>query len=206
MKKFNLPVLCLRFPCTSPDYSNNPQFDTWLTLTVMEELDTIIVDQRTGGSIWNNHHVLSNFRKRPNQYLDERFTEALLPIHEFLNPDPKPKFSTTQGRIPGIGFAVSNDGGKTGVAWRENVFDALDYQRLQNSAGAEYAVVAVPVRPEKRDDSEAYSRGYQKGLSYPEGTLVHRECPYPGDTPECADYVAGFDAGFVDRRKGTKEL
>jgi hypothetical protein len=45
--------------------------------------------------------------------------------------------------IPGIRFAVSNDGGKTGVAWRRNVHQALDYLDKQNASGGDYAVVAV---------------------------------------------------------------
>jgi len=49
----------------------------------------------------------------------------------------------TVGAVDGVMFAVSNDGGKTGVAWRENVFDALAYLALQNVNGGDYAVVAV---------------------------------------------------------------
>ncbi len=45
--------------------------------------------------------------------------------------------------ISGIVFGVSNDGGKTGVAWRDNVFDAFKYLDLQNVNGGNYAVVAV---------------------------------------------------------------
>jgi len=41
-------------------------------------------------------------------------------------------------------FAVSNDGGKTGVAWREDVHEALAYLDLQNAGGStDYCVVAV---------------------------------------------------------------
>jgi hypothetical protein len=47
------------------------------------------------------------------------------------------------GSVPGIIFAVSNDGGKTGVAWRENVHDAMAYLDLQNVGGRGYCVVAV---------------------------------------------------------------
>lgn len=49
-----------------------------------------------------------------------------------------------EGTIAGVIFAVSNDGGKTGVAWRENVFDAFKYLDIQNVNGVnDYAVVAV---------------------------------------------------------------
>lgn len=45
----------------------------------------------------------------------------------------------------GLAFVVSNDGGETVVAWRENVHAALDYQALQNRGGLNtYAVVVVP--------------------------------------------------------------
>lgn len=41
-------------------------------------------------------------------------------------------------------FTVSNDGGKTGVAWRDDVHEALDYLDLQNAGGmTDYCVVAV---------------------------------------------------------------
>ena len=57
------------------------------------------------------------------------------------------------GSVPGIIFAVSNDGGKTGVAWRENVHDALAYLDLQNVGGRGYCVVAVrKVQNEKLSD------------------------------------------------------
>lgn len=50
----------------------------------------------------------------------------------------------TNGEITGIIFGVSNDGGKTAVAWRKSVFDAFDYLSLQNRGGiTSYAVVAV---------------------------------------------------------------
>ena len=49
----------------------------------------------------------------------------------------------TKGCIEGVIFAVSNDGGKTGVAWRNNVFEALEYLELQNKNGGDYAVVVV---------------------------------------------------------------
>jgi hypothetical protein len=46
-------------------------------------------------------------------------------------------------------FAVSNDGGKTGVAWREDVHDALSYLDLQNAGGiTDYCVVAVRKSPQ----------------------------------------------------------
>jgi hypothetical protein len=45
---------------------------------------------------------------------------------------------------PAVIYCVSNDGGKTGVAWRENVLDALAYLDLQNAGGmTDYCVVAV---------------------------------------------------------------
>jgi len=47
------------------------------------------------------------------------------------------------GTVHGVIFVVSNDGGKTGVAWRDNVFDAFKYLDLQNVNGGNYAVVAV---------------------------------------------------------------
>ena len=46
-------------------------------------------------------------------------------------------------------FAVSNDGGKTGVAWREDVHEALAYLDLQNAGGmTDYYVVAVRKSPQ----------------------------------------------------------
>jgi hypothetical protein len=47
------------------------------------------------------------------------------------------------GEAPGIVFAVSNDGGKTGVAWRDNLQEAMAYCDKQNANGGDYAVVAV---------------------------------------------------------------
>lgn len=52
------------------------------------------------------------------------------------------------GVVSGVVFAVSNDGGKTGVAWRENIFDAFAYLDLQNKGGGDYAVVAVRKKPQ----------------------------------------------------------
>jgi hypothetical protein len=54
-------------------------------------------------------------------------------------------------------YAVSNDGGKTGVAWREDVNAALDYLDLQNAGGPSgYSVVAIrrpaPARPSSLPD------------------------------------------------------
>ena len=49
-------------------------------------------------------------------------------------------------------FAVSNDGGKTGVAWRKDVHDALAYLDLQNAGGrTDYCVVAVRKSPQNAD-------------------------------------------------------
>lgn len=50
------------------------------------------------------------------------------------------------GTVPGLMFAVSRDGGKTCVASRANVFDAMDYCALQNINGGDYAVVVVKVK------------------------------------------------------------
>lgn len=48
------------------------------------------------------------------------------------------------GQIDGIIFGVSCDGGKTAVAWRRNVFKALEYLELQNKNGiTKYSVVAI---------------------------------------------------------------
>lgn len=48
------------------------------------------------------------------------------------------------GEIDGILFGVSCDGGKTAVAWRRNVFEALEYLKLQNKNGiTKYTVVAI---------------------------------------------------------------
>ena len=62
-----------------------------------------------------------------------------------LYPEPQAAAATQDpvGTIPGIGFAVSNDGGKTCVAYRDNVHAALDYLKLQNVNGGNYAVVVV---------------------------------------------------------------
>lgn len=57
------------------------------------------------------------------------------------------------GSVAGVIFAVSNDGGKTGVAWRENIHEAFAYLDLQNVNGRDYAVVAVrkPLNAEVSD-------------------------------------------------------
>lgn len=48
------------------------------------------------------------------------------------------------GKIDGIIFGVSCDGGKTAVAWRRDVFEALKYLELQNKGGVtKYSVVAI---------------------------------------------------------------
>lgn len=48
------------------------------------------------------------------------------------------------GRIHDVRFAVSNDGGKTGVAWRQSVHEAFEYLDKQNvNSVDDYAVVAV---------------------------------------------------------------
>ena len=52
-------------------------------------------------------------------------------------------FAAPSGSVVGVLFAVSNDGGKTGVAWREDVHEAFAYLDLQNVNGGNYAVVAV---------------------------------------------------------------
>jgi len=45
---------------------------------------------------------------------------------------------------PPVLYAVSNDGGKTGVAWRTDALEALEYLDLQNKGGhTDYCVVAV---------------------------------------------------------------
>ena len=46
------------------------------------------------------------------------------------------------GRVPGVIFAVSNDGGKTCVAWREDVHEALEYMTMQNGGTGGYSVIA----------------------------------------------------------------
>lgn len=61
--------------------------------------------------------------------------EAALRLEEFVS---------MAGKISGIIFGVSCDGGKTAVAWRWNVFEALEYLELQNKNGEnKYSVVAV---------------------------------------------------------------
>lgn len=61
--------------------------------------------------------------------------EAALRLQEFVSMD---------GKISGIIFGVSCDGGKTAVAWKWNVFEALEYLELQNKNGEnKYSVVAV---------------------------------------------------------------
>ncbi len=54
------------------------------------------------------------------------------------NPEQNPI-----GTIPGIIFTVSNDGGKTGIYWRENVFDVLKYFEPHRDVMKGYSVVAV---------------------------------------------------------------
>lgn len=45
----------------------------------------------------------------------------------------------------GLAFVVSDDGGETVVAWRDNVHAALDYLAMQNRGGVNtYAVVVIP--------------------------------------------------------------
>lgn len=69
--------------------------------------------------------------------------------------------SLATGSVAGIIFAVSNDGGKTGVAWRENVFDALAYLDLQNKGGGGYSVVAVR-KPQNNRDEPTLGRAEDK--------------------------------------------
>lgn len=45
--------------------------------------------------------------------------------------------------IPGVIFTVSNDGGKTGIYWREDVNECLDYLEPHKAEMPDYAVVAV---------------------------------------------------------------
>jgi hypothetical protein len=55
--------------------------------------------------------------------------------------------------VPGVIFAVSNDGGKTAVAWRENIDDAFAYLDIQNRNGVNcYSVVAVRKANPKTDE------------------------------------------------------
>lgn len=60
-----------------------------------------------------------------------------------------PQKSDGQSAPCSVIFAVSNDGGKTGVAWREDVHAALAYLDLQNACGpTDYCVVAVRKFPQ----------------------------------------------------------
>ena len=52
-----------------------------------------------------------------------------------------------QGTIPGYTFAVSNDGGKTGVCWRDNAFDAADYAKTLKGMNG-FCVVLVKKKTE----------------------------------------------------------
>ncbi len=51
--------------------------------------------------------------------------------------------SSTTGSISGVRFAISNDGGKTGVFWHDDVFRALDYLSLYDNVEHNYCVVVV---------------------------------------------------------------
>lgn len=65
-------------------------------------------------------------------------------VKEHVGEENLTIFPKENGIIPGVVFAVSNDGGKTGVAWRDNVFDAFKYLDMQNVNGVNnYAVVAL---------------------------------------------------------------
>jgi len=54
------------------------------------------------------------------------------------NPEQNPP-----GTIPGIIFTASNDGGKTGIYWRENIFEVLAYLEPHKDTLGDYCVVAV---------------------------------------------------------------
>jgi hypothetical protein len=51
--------------------------------------------------------------------------------------------TVTNGIIPGFIFTVSNDGGKTGIFWRESLVEVMEYFEPHASVMTDYAVVAV---------------------------------------------------------------
>lgn len=100
-------------------------------------------DQRADGSIFLGYHGVHDAF---NGITIDQW-RALLREDSATPPVAGVEPRVIDGKIQGIVFAVSNDGGKTGVAWRENVHDAMAYCDLQ---GGDYAVVAVrkPQPPE----------------------------------------------------------
>lgn len=83
-----------------------------------------------------NHRLTYDFREgelRETTYHGD--TETIYAGWWGLNPP---------NTLPGYFFAVSNDGGKTCVACRERIEDAMQYLEAQNSGGLnDYAIVVV---------------------------------------------------------------
>ena len=95
-------------------------------------------------AIRNNLHDLERVHIYGGLLNQEGLGISLETIKGVTGPERNIQKPRPFGQIPGIGFAVSNDGGKTCVAWRDDVFDALDYLALQNRNGVDdYAVVAL---------------------------------------------------------------
>ena len=113
------------------------------------------------------------------------------------------------GAVTGVIFAVSNDGGKTAVAWRKNVFDAFSYLELQNRGGlSDYAVVAVKATQEhiareiafKMHSGQTRHDGVTPYFSHPErvalavkaagGTDEEVALSYVHDVPEMTGMTA----------------
>lgn len=55
------------------------------------------------------------------------------------------------GVVSGVIFTVSNDGGKTGVYWRENVFECLEYHEKYYKEHGTWQVVAVRKNVDKTE-------------------------------------------------------
>jgi hypothetical protein len=81
------------------------------------------------------------------------------------------------GKIPGVRFAVSNDGGATGVAWRESIHEAFSYLDRQNVNGGNYSVVAVRQAGYQPKESDAgWLRGTSgKPMDCPDATGMWRQ-------------------------------
>lgn len=80
------------------------------------------------------------------------------------------------GTVPGVRFTVSRDGGRTGIYWRENVFECLTFLQQHPEFQQDYAVAAVNAPVDRkvgmvRNFAVAYG---QPSIPFPLGTELER--------------------------------
>ena len=89
--------------------------------SILEDFFDKVLDERLYNCV-----IVSGDETQAQDYM-----VSMKSIEKSLGPrNVKETVVVKDGEVRGVMFAVSNDGGKTGVFWRDNVLECLNYKEL----------------------------------------------------------------------------